>query len=150
MFLALLPAGKRKESAMKQSALRLLVLAAVVAIVLPACILPNCTIFLQEGDSEMVNVAAEQIVLLWDASPLAVDHYTVYFRIHGTPDWVELGDVPADPNPEYTVQHSTLGDGEFDFAVVAVDASAQESAYHTSLDTTASPETGWYVSWYVE
>ena len=31
--------------------------------------------------------------------------------------------------------------------VVAVDASDQMSAYHTSLDDTADPKTGWYVSW---
>lgn len=132
------------------SVLWLLVMGPFVIVTMYACVLPNCTVFLEEGKSEMVTVSADQIVLLWDPPASAVDHYTVYFRIHGTPDWVVLGDAAADPQPQFTVKHSDVGDGEFDFAVVAVDASAQMSAYHTSLDNTASPETGWYVSWYVE
>lgn len=132
------------------SVLWLLAMGPFMLAAMHACVLPNCTVFLEEGKSEMVTVNADQIVLLWDPPASAVDHYTVYFRIHGTTDWVVLGDAPAEAQPQYTVKHSVVGDGEFDFAVVAVDASAQTSAYHTSLDATASPETGWYVSWFVE
>ena len=135
---------------MKRNALRVLVLGAIVAITFPACILPNCAIFRQEGDIKLVSVTADQLTLQWDSPPSAVDHYTVFFRVHGTPDWVTLADVPAAPMPECTVAHTTLGDGEFDFAVVAVDASEMWSSYHTSLDVTAQPQSGWYVSWYAE
>ena len=135
---------------MKRVSLQFWLLVILLFTMLSACVLPDCTVFLKQGKSELVTVTADKIVLLWDAPASAVDHYTVYFRIHGTSDWVELADVPADPNPEYTIQHSTVGDGEFDFAVVAVDAADLRSSYHTSLDTTASPQTGWYVSWYVE
>jgi hypothetical protein len=134
---------------MKRVSLQFWLLAILLFTMLSACALPNCTVFLEAGKSEMVTVAADQVTLQWDPPPSAVDHYTVFFRVHGTPDWVTLADVPADPYPEYTVAHSVLGDGEFDFAVVAVDASDQWSAYHTSLDKTADPQTGWYVSWYV-
>mgnify|MGYP001045096978 CR=1 FL=1 len=37
--------------------------------------------------------------------------------------------------------------GVYRFAVVSVDASDLRSTYHTSLDTTAQPQSGWYVSW---
>jgi hypothetical protein len=88
----------------------------------------------------MVMIATEQLTLLWDAPLGAVDHYTVYYRVHGSSDWITLADVPAAPLPEYTAAHSVVGDGEFDFAVVSVDAAAQRSPYHTSLDTTAQPQ----------
>jgi hypothetical protein len=97
----------------------------------------------------MVSITTEQLTLQWDVPMGAVDHYTVYYRVHESADWIVLADVPADPQPEYTAAHSAVGDGEFDFAVVTVDASAQRSAYHTSLDTTAQPQTAWYISWYV-
>jgi hypothetical protein len=151
MFLAFLMGEIHKESVMKIkiTGLWFLVVGPLMLTIFTACVLPNCTTFLDHGNSEMVAVAADQLMLQWDAPPTAVDHYTVYFRVHGTSDWVTLSDVPADPNPEYMVAHLVTGDGEFDFAVVAVDASDQMSAYHTSLDHTADPQTGWYVSWYV-
>jgi hypothetical protein len=151
MFLALLIAATHEESAMKmkRTTLWFLVMGPLILTMFSACILPNCTAFLHAGNSEMVTIAADQLTLQWDAPSTAVDHYTVYFRVHGTPDWVTLADVPEVPLPEYTVAHTVVGDGEFDFAVVAVDASDVRSAYHTSLDTTADPQTGWYVSWYV-
>ena len=95
----------------------------------------------------MVTITTNQLTLQWDVPAGAVDHYTAYYRVHGSSDWITLADVPADPQPEYTVAHSVVGDGEFDFAVVSVDASDQRSTYHTSLDTTAQPQSGWYVSW---
>ena len=72
--------------------------------------------------------------------------YQVYFRIHGTADWVQLGEAPAAPAPQYTVLHTTLGNGEFDFGVIAVYDTSQSSR-HTSLDASASPTTGWYLRW---
>ncbi len=95
-----------------------------------------------------VPVTADTIILQWDASSGDVSHYTVYFRAHGASDWTELGDVPAGPAPEFTVPYSAMpGNGEYDFGVVAVGSTGQRSGYHTSLDPTASPQTGWYVSW---
>ena len=135
---------------MKRSVLRFIVLAVLVSISFPACVLPNFTAFLQEGKDEVVTVAADQLTLMWDAPASTIDHYTVFFRVHGMSDWVTLANVPADPLPEYTVAHATVGDGEFDFAVVAVDSADHWSSYHTSLDATAQPEGGWYVSWFVQ
>ena len=89
---------------------------------------------------------ADQVVLAWDAPPGLVQSYRVYFRIHGETDWVLMEEIPAVPSPQYTVLHSTLGNGQFDFGVIAVYAS-DESAVHTSLDQTASPQTGWYLEW---
>jgi hypothetical protein len=91
--------------------------------------------------------SAALITLLWNPPsgdpPVA---YRVFFRIHGTADWVQLGEIPASPDPQYTVQHSTLGNGEYDFGVLAVYDSAQ-SSLHTSLDPSAEPTTGWYLKW---
>ncbi len=129
--------------------LRSWALGLVLLAVCSACALPDFSAFYDEIDSKRVSIASNTLTLQWDAPPSAIDHYTVYYRVHGSTDWIALADVPSDPQPEYTIQHSTVGDGDFDFAVVSVNASAQKSEYHTSLDSTAQPETGWYISWSV-
>ncbi len=90
--------------------------------------------------------SAPQITLAWDASAGPVQKYRVYFRIHGTTDWVQLAEIGAGPAPSYTVLHTTLGSGEFDFGVTAV-YDSNLSSMHSSLDATASPTTGWYLKW---
>ena len=97
----------------------------------------------------MLLITTNTLTLQWDAPVSAMDHYTVYYRVHESTEWVALGNAPADPQPEYTILHSTVGDGEFDFAVASVNASAKTSDYHTSLDKTAQPENGWFVLWLV-
>jgi hypothetical protein len=115
-----------------------------------ACVLPDFNAFAAAGKQEMVSIATDQLTLLWDPPAGSVDHYTVYFRIHGTSGWTSLGNAPADPVPQFTVAHSLLGDGEFDFAVTAVDAEDRMSSYHSSLDATAQPTSGWYIRWHTE
>jgi hypothetical protein len=112
-----------------------------------ACVLPDFGSHVGGDESEMVSITTNTLTLQWDPPASAIDHYKVYYRVHGATDWLALGDVPSGPLPEYVILHSTLGDGEFDFAVVSVNASAMMSDYHTSLDGTAQPDSGWYVSW---
>lgn len=98
------------------------------------------------GDAPPMMTSAAQVILAWDPHAGVVQSYRVYFRLHGNEDWVYLGDVSPDPDPQYTVEHSMLGNGEYDFGVTAVIDGA-ESSLHSSLDPTASPTTGWYLKW---
>lgn len=91
-------------------------------------------------------VRTDQAVLAWDAPANDVDHYELYYRIHGESDWVLLDTIPATPEPQYTISYEDFGEGEFEFGVVAVGADG-ESEMHTSLDSSASPRTGWYLRW---
>ncbi len=145
--------GNKTETAVHlvRAARNLRVLGPLLLAMLSACVLPDFSAFAgpTPDKGELVTITAEQLTLIWDAPLGAVDHYTVYYRVHGSSDWITLADVSAAPQPEYTAVHSVVGDGEFDFAVVSVDASAHRSAYHSSLDVTAQPKSGWYVSWYV-
>ncbi len=89
---------------------------------------------------------SDQAVLAWDPPANDVDHYELYYRIRGESDWVLLDTVPATAEPQYAISYEDFGDGEFEFGVVAVDGSG-ESEMHTSLDSSASPQTGWYLRW---
>ncbi len=40
-----------------------------------------------------------------------------------------------------------IGSGMFDFGVTAKDAEENESSMHMSLQTTAQPDTGWFLVW---
>jgi hypothetical protein len=130
-----------------------LLVVVVILSLLTACQLPDFGAFLkqpilQQPKEEGITTDAEQITLAWDAPPEAVSSYDVYCRSHGTSSWQVMGSVSAVPQPEYTVLHSTLGNGEYDFAVIAVNDQGDRSDYHTSLDPTAQPDTGWYLVWY--
>jgi hypothetical protein len=89
----------------------------------------------------------EIVTLAWDPPPGEVAGYRVYYRVHEVGDWTLIGEVPVNDNPELELLHADFGNGDFDFGVVAIDAENQESAMHTSLDDTALPATGWYLSW---
>jgi hypothetical protein len=91
-------------------------------------------------------VRSDQAVLAWDPPAEEVEHYDLYYRIRGESDWVLLDTVPATPNPQYTISYEDFGDGEYEFGVVAIYGTA-ESEMHTSMDSTASPRTGWYLRW---
>ena len=104
---------------------------------------------LQAGPNDVQSTAA-QATLQWDSppsGPLQVVSYIVSYRVHGTSNWKMLATVPASSQPEYTVLRSAVGNGSFDFAVAAVDSTGASSPLHTSLDPTADPASGWYLTW---
>jgi len=99
-------------------------------------------------DPQEVSSTAAEVTLAWDPPPSSIAAYRVLFRIHDCSSWYSLDDdLAAEPAPEFTVQHTAVGSGIFDFGVIAVDAEDAESAMHLSLETTAQPDTGWYLVW---
>jgi hypothetical protein len=95
-----------------------------------------------------VSSSAAEVTLAWDPPPSAIVLYRVLFRIHGTSSWYSLTDnLPAEPAPQFTVRHTDLDSGIFDFGVIAVNAEEAESSMHYSLESTAQPDTGWYLVW---
>ncbi len=104
-------------------------------------------------DPEEVEVTDEVLTLAWDVPSPEIDFYRVLFRIHGAnppESWLVMEEnLSAAPSPEYTVDNADIGNGIFDFGVVAkdLDADTEESALHSSLDITAQPDTGWYLIW---
>jgi len=91
--------------------------------------------------------STDQVTLAWDAPPSEIAAYKIFYRSHESGTWILFDEIPADDDPEYTLYHGDFGNGDYDFGVVAVDAESEESAMHTSLDDTAQPQSGWYLSW---
>ncbi|MBA7579612.1 hypothetical protein ES708_21483 [subsurface metagenome] len=104
-------------------------------------------------DPDEIDVTEESVTLSWDSPSSNIDYYRVLFRIHGanpSESWLVLEEnLSAVPSPEYTVNNADIGNGVFDFGVVAkdLDADTEESSLHSSLDVTAQPDTGWYLIW---
>ncbi len=101
-----------------------------------------------------ISVSSKTITLEWDppaaqppSAPFAPFSYRVYYSQHGFRRWVLIGEIRASVAPQFLIHHSDLGDGLFDFAVTTVNSQAQESSFHTSLDSSASPAGGWHVFW---
>jgi hypothetical protein len=126
--------------------LPLLIILVALTGLISGCVLPDYRAFLKNEGSEIV-ITADKVVLQWNPPADPVAKYEVFYRAHGTSNWTKIGEVAAAPQPVYTVQQATVGSGQFDFAVVATNASGDNSEMHTSLDPTANPNTGWYVSW---
>ena len=100
-----------------------------------------------DSGAEKVLSSAEEVTLAWDPPPSEIATYKIFYRSHESGTWILFDEIPADDNPEYTLYHGDFGNGDYDFGVVAVDTETEESAMHTSLDDTAQPETGWFLSW---
>ena len=118
---------------------------------LPGC---NWLKLISFGESMQIVHKSTDLILAWDPPltdipnrPTEVEKYQIYFREHETSYWRYLGEVPASPHPEYTVEHGLLGDGLYDFAIRAITQSGQASPLHSSLDSHADPVCGWYVFW---
>ncbi len=100
-----------------------------------------------ESGAEKVVCTEDQVTLAWDPPPSEVTSYKIFYRSHESGSWILFDETSAEDNPEYTLYHSDFGNGDFDFGVIAVDDSAEESSIHSSLDPTAQPHNGWYLSW---
>ena len=118
---------------------------------LPGC---NWLKLISFGESMQILHKSSDLTLAWDPPltdipnrPTEVEKYQIYCREHETSYWRYLGEVPASPHPEYTVEHVLLGDGLYDFAIRAITQSGQASPLHSSLDSNADPVCGWYVFW---
>ena len=99
------------------------------------------------ADIQQIVRTDDELTLAWDPPPDPVQSYRIFFRGHGSEDWQQLAEIDAVPSPQYTVLHSRLEDGTYDFGVTAVNIEVAESDVHCSLDPTAHPDTGWYVKW---
>jgi hypothetical protein len=97
--------------------------------------------------AEKVLCSTAEVTLAWDPPNPGITSYKIFYRSHESGSWILLDEIPADDDPEYILYHGDFGNGDYDFGVVAVDAETAESAMHTSLDDTAQPESGWYLSW---
>ena len=92
---------------------------------------------------------AESIVLEWDPPQPAilVRSYRIYYRKDNSVHWILLDEISASENPHYTIHHSDLGNGLYEFAVKALNKFGQSSELHTSRDQNAIPMNGWYLFW---
>jgi hypothetical protein len=122
----------------------LMLLPIVLVSILPGagCKLPLSSI----GEPDRYLVTQAEITLGWDPSSGEVVSYRLYYRNHGAEEWAFVAEVPSSDSAECTIAHSSIGNGDFDFGVVAVNAAAIQSPMHSSLDTTAYP-VSWYLHW---
>ena len=105
---------------------------------------------LSEKEAEAIVIDRSTFTLAWNP-PSEVDGtdsvygYRIYYRPHGEQKWFIL-DTLERSRTEYTVIYPKIDYGEYEFAVASIQA-GDESDLHTSLDTTATPGTGWYLEW---
>lgn len=96
---------------------------------------------------QKISVTGVSFTIAWDYdTPSTVDDYRIYYREHGTFVWMYLGSTGSGSILEYTIENSALAYGVYDIAVSSVSGS-HESEFHTSMDDSAVPSTGWYIDW---
>jgi hypothetical protein len=77
-----------------------------------------------------------------------VEYYKICYKTHNIDTlWKCLDTIPAEKNPNFTVYHSALGNGSFDFAITALYSKNRKSLIHSSTDVLADPPGGWYLLW---
>ncbi|MBN2656306.1 MAG: hypothetical protein JXR86_04540 [Spirochaetales bacterium] len=90
-----------------------------------------------------------EITLEWESYSDSDVSYNLYFKIHGSPLWRSL-DTVYNGTPRFSLSISRIGEGSWDFGVSAVDSEGYESEIHSSLDYSADPAAGWYLTWMEE
>lgn len=95
---------------------------------------------------QKISITEENFTVSWSNSETTADSYKIYYRAHGSSDWIYLSTTASGSVLEYTIDQSILPYGTYDIAVSTVTGSL-ESELHTSMDDTASPSTGWYIDW---
>jgi hypothetical protein len=110
------------------------------------------------NDPIEIIIKGDHFSLAWDDDSLLIHDnpekprvYRVYYRTHswgGGAPWKVLRELPAGiGTTKLKITKDNLGYGLYDFGVTALDVSGAESEIHTSLDMTADPICGWYISW---
>ena len=101
-----------------------------------------------------ILVKGDRLTLAWDPPKYAgsyagseVASYRVYYRARGASSWTKIEEIEADSDLSLTITSEDLDFGYYEFAISAVYSADVESPLHSSTDTTADPNTGWYVNW---
>ncbi len=106
------------------------------------------------NESMEIIVKGSSFTLAWDSggpdipnNPNSAVQYKVYYRNHGSYYWRLLMEIENSGSSECIINDEIMDYGVYDFAVSAVSEQGNESAFHSSLDSTANPFTGWYINW---
>jgi hypothetical protein len=123
----------------------------VFAAIIVAALLSTCSLFGPiEGPIE-IPIKSETFSLAWDPPTNApvgqtIISYKIYVRARGASTWEEVATVDGAENPSVELAAADIGIGLWEFAVSTITDSGEESEYHSSIDHTADPITGWYIS----
>lgn len=79
-----------------------------------------------------------------------IQSYRIYIRRHGYHYWQQVDEVEYLKGPSCTIKRNDFPPGKYDVGVSAVNHEGMESAIHSSMDTDASPQGGWYIFWIMD
>lgn len=95
---------------------------------------------------QVIPLTGSDFTISWNSDSADADDFRLYYREHGTYNWIFLGSTGSGSILDFTVDQTMLAYGTYDFAVSSIREGA-ESELHTSMDDTAVPATGWYIDW---
>jgi hypothetical protein len=128
---------------------RLIVLGAIIALVVgcqnPLAFSSPPKKANTEPQTQKIAVSGSEFTLAWDDAPLDQSTFIVYVRPHGSSQWNSIAKGLA--SYSLVITNGMLSYGSYEFAVSRVSAGGAESDRTTSLDTSAIPNTGWYLDW---
>jgi len=100
----------------------------------------------EDNSYSTIVVDDSSFTIAWDSPQNdTITGYKLYYRQHGNTEWIELVEL-NDATTEYIIDSSDISYGQYDFAVTSL-SDSEESEYHTSLEETAQPNTGWFLDW---
>ncbi|NLE02999.1 MAG: hypothetical protein GX640_24275 [Fibrobacter sp.] len=104
-------------------------------------------VFLNTGkELLMINSSADSVDIAWNETNDAIESfsYDLFFRKMGDSTWASVATTKEN---KYTLHHSKIGNGFFEFAVKTKTENGIESKLHTSADTSTSLPGGWFLNW---
>lgn len=98
-----------------------------------------------------IGTQKDSITITWENDTInntieseGVKGFNVYYRQHGTNEWMFYNKV--DENT-CVIKKDLTGEGCLNFAVCSKSEKGTVSDLHSSLDSTAEPSCGWFLSW---
>lgn len=121
------------------------------------CFLSTCSFLLAPPtySPREIMVNGNSVTIEWDnpehlAGDERIESQRIYIRSHGSFNWRLLDEINYSETPSYTVRRGSLEPGKYDFGVSIVTSNGIESSIHSSLDSSASPPSGWYIYWVMD
>jgi len=129
----------------------------ILLLILFLIFLGGCTLFVDDEYDEPreILVRDNYVTIEWD-NPIYLiksgeaESQMIYIRAHGTENWQLMDEVDFSIVPSYTIRRADLKPGKYDFGVSVKTKDGKISKIHSSLDTSASPATGWYIFWIMD
>lgn len=97
------------------------------------------------GGTQVFTISEDNFVLEWSHNGINVDYFDVVYKGVEDTEWSSYDQTENAETQSLIIMRELLGPGQKVIAVRACNNEGIKSDFHTSLDSSAAPSSGWLV-----